>query len=213
MFDLVCVRAAYVRIPALLGQGNEVADSLEWLVSAARGTEDPQTVVMGLGSAALVRGELAKDEAAAALLAELESFPGVRDSFNYPALLPAMVRAAVRIDERALAARLVTGLEPRYPLAEHALAAANAALAEAGGNLQFASDAYADAADRWERFGIVPERAFALLGRGRCLIGLSRPIDAAPDLQQACAIFERLQAVSALAPTEALLAQATALSP
>ncbi len=205
VFDLVCVRAAHVRILALRGQGTEVADALEWLVSAARGTEDPQTVVMGLGSAALVRGELAEDPAAAALLFELESFPGVRDSFNYPALLPAMVRAAVRIEEHALAARLVTGLEPRYPLAEHALVSANASLTEARGDLQAAADAYADAADRWERFGVVTEQAFALLGQGRCLVGLSRPTEAAVALEHAREIFERLKAAPALADTDALL--------
>ncbi len=90
----------------------------------------------------------------------------------YPVLLPAMVRTALGIGEPALAERLVGGLEPRYPYAEHALVAANAALAEARGDLQAAADAYADAADRWERFGVVPEQAFALLGQGRCLLGL-----------------------------------------
>ena len=86
-----------------------------------------------------------------------------------------MVRTALGIGEPALAERLVSGLEPRYPYAEHALVAANAALTEARGDLQAAADAYADAADRWERFGVVPEQAFALLGQGRCLLGLSRP--------------------------------------
>ena len=72
----------------------------------------------------------------------------------------------------------MSGLEPRTPYAEHALVAANAALTEARGDLQAAADAYADAADRWERFGVVPEQAFALLGQGRCLLGLSRPTEA-----------------------------------
>jgi hypothetical protein len=61
-------------------------------------------------------------------------------------------------------------------------------------------------------FGVVPEQAFALLGQGRCLLGLSRPNEAAPILQHARKIFERLQAAPALAETDALLAQATALS-
>ncbi len=94
------------------------------------------------------------------------------------------------------------------PHAEHALVAANAALAEARGELQAGADAYADAADRWERFGVVPEQAFALLGHGRCLLGLSRPTEAAPVLQHAREIFERLGATPALAETDALLAAA-----
>ena len=123
-----------------------------------------------------------------------------------------MVRTALAIGDPELAERLVSGLEPRYPYAEHALVAANAALAEARGDLQAAADAYADAADRWERFGVVPEQAFALLGQGRCLLGLARPTEAAPVLQHAREIFERLQAAPALAETDALLQQATALS-
>ena len=47
---------------------------------------------------------------------------------------------------------------------------------------------------------------------GRCLIGLSRPTEAAAVLQQAREIFERLKAAPALAETDALLQQATARS-
>ena len=212
VFDLIGVRAAQIRVLALRGQGAEVTEVLEWLEAAARGTEDPQAVLLGLGSSALVRAGLGQDGAAAALLAELESFPGARDNPNYPILLTAMVRAALQIGEPVLAERLVAGFEPRYAYAEHALVAANAAITEARGDLQSATDAYADTAERWARFGVVPEQAFALLGQGRCLLGLSRPTDAAAVLQHAREIFERLQAAPALAETDALLAQATALS-
>ena len=185
---------------------------LEWLEAASRGTEDPQLVVIGLGSAALARAGLGQDEAAAALLAEVESYPGARDNQNYPAFLPAMVRTALQIAQASLAESLVAGFEPRYTYAEHALVAANAALAEARGDLPSAADAYAEAADRWERFGVVPEQAFALFGQGRCLVALARPTEAAPVLQQAREIFERLQAAPTLADTDALLQQTTALS-
>jgi hypothetical protein len=116
------------------------------------------------------------------------------------------VRTALEVGARELAERLVAGFVPRTPYAEHALVAANGALTEAGGDLKAAADIYADAADRWERFGVVPEQAFALLGQGRCLLGLSRPIEAAPILQHAREIFARLQAAPALAETDALLA-------
>jgi tetratricopeptide (TPR) repeat protein len=116
------------------------------------------------------------------------------------------------IGERDLARRFVEGFEPLNPYAEHSLVTAKAALTEALGDLQAAADAFADAADRWERFGVVPEQAFALLGQGRCLLGLARPTEAAPALQHAREIFERLGAAPALAETDALLQQATALS-
>jgi hypothetical protein len=185
---------------------------LEWLESTARETEDPQFFVFGLGAVAQVRAALAQGEAAAALLTEIETYPDARGTLNYTVMLPTMLRTALGIGEPSLAERLVAGFEPRTPYAEDALVAANAALAEARGDLQAAADAYADAADRWERFGVVPELAFALLGHGRCLIGLSRPTEAAPVLHHAREIFERLQAVPALAETDALLMQATALS-
>ena len=118
------------------------------------------------------------------------------------------VRTALDTGDTALAERLVGGVEPRDPYAEHALVPANAALAEARGDLNGAVDAYANAADRWKRFGVVPEQAFALLGQGRCLLGLFRPTEAAPVLRHAREIFERLQAAPALAETDVLLASA-----
>ncbi len=212
LYDLLLIRSVRARIWALRGQGAEVAASLDWLESAARGTEDPQHVVMGLGSAALARAMLGQDEAAAALLAEVNATPGVRESPIYAAHLPGMVRTASAIGDQQLIERLAGGYKPRCPYAEHALVAANAALTEGRGELQAAVDAYSDAADRWEQFGVVPEQAFGLLGQGRCLVGLSQPSEAAEVLQHAREIFERLQAAPALAETDALLEQATALS-
>ena len=212
VFVLVSVRCDQARIFALRGETSQVTAWLEWLESTARETGDPQLIISCLGAAALVHAGLGQGEVAAALVTEVESYPGAREQQQYNIMLPTMVRTALGIGEPALAERLVAGLEPRYPYAEHALVAANAALTEARGDLSSAADAYADAADRWERFGVVPEQAFALLGQGRCLLGLSRPTEAAPVLQHAREIFERLQAVPALAETDALLAQATALS-
>jgi hypothetical protein len=213
VFDLIVVRSAQARIAALRGQGIEVEAVLDWLESNARWTEDLQSIVGGLTSSALARADLGQGQAAAALLTELEAYQGARDNLNYLVQLPAMVRTAVEIGEPSLAERLAKGLEPRYPCAEHALFAAIAALTESRGELQVAAEAYADTADRWDRFGVVPEKAFALLGRGRCLVGLSRPNEAAPVLQHAREIFERLMARPALAEIDALLRQATALGP
>jgi hypothetical protein len=64
------------------------------------------------------------------------------------------------------------GVEPRTPLAEHALTASRAQLTEAAGDHTQAASLYAEAAERWQEFGNVPERAYALLGQGRCLVAL-----------------------------------------
>jgi class 3 adenylate cyclase len=89
------------------------------------------------------------------------------------------------------------------------LMTANAALDEDNGHYAAAAAAYADAAGRWQRFGILPEHAFALLGQGRCLIASGRNADAAAALEPARALFEQLGATPALAETDALLAKAT----
>ena len=166
VWNLVETRGAQFRIFALRGQAAQVAEQLDSFESLARELGDPDSVVVGLGSAALARAELGQSEAAAELITEVEASGTRADS--YPVVLPAMVRTALGIGDPPLAERLVRGLQPRTPYAEHALAAANSALTEARGDLQAAADAYADAANRWERFGVVPEQAFALLGQGRC---------------------------------------------
>jgi tetratricopeptide (TPR) repeat protein len=202
---LMSVSAVQARVLAMRGEARTVAGSLDWLESACRGAGSSDFIVIGLGLSSLARAALGQDEQAAALLAEILASPGARESEHYFAYLPAMVRTALSIGDRALAERLTAGLEPRYPYAEHALVATNAALVEARGELLAATDAYADAADRWERFGVVPEQGFALLGQGRSLLALGRPAEALPVLHQAREIFERLGAAPALAETDALL--------
>jgi len=77
----------------------------------------------------------------------------------------AVGRTALAAGDTELAKRLVEGLEPRYPLDEHALCASRAQLAEHAGEQSEAAKLYAEAAERWEEFGNVPERAYALLAR------------------------------------------------
>ena len=211
VFDLIMVHGVRARVLALRGQGEQMVGVLDWLESAARGTEDPQLVVDGLGASAFVRADLGQGAAAAELVAELVSYPGAQDNQYYPALLPALTRTALSIGRLELAHRLPDGLLPRHPYAEIALLAANAALREADGDLQAASDAYVSAADRWERFGVVPEEGFALLGEGRCLLSLSQPREAAHVLQRARAIFARLKAAPSIETTDLLLDQAIGL--
>jgi hypothetical protein len=105
-----------------------------------------------------------------------------------------MVRTALGIGDPGLAHRLVGGVEAVNPYAEHALVAANASLAESGGDLSGAADLYADAARRWHDFGVVPEEGFALLGHGRCLVHLGRSADAIFPLDAARDVFDQLGA-------------------
>ena len=205
--DLKLVIAVQARILVIRGEAAEALELLERLEATARELTSPDDVVLSLGSAALGRVALGQNDDAAALLAEVAILRGASDLVNLPHLFPAMARAALQIGDAELAVQLAGGVAPRYPYAEHALVAANAALAEAQGDLPTASATYADAAGRWERLGVLPEHGFSLLGEGRCLVALGRPIDAAPVLHRAREIFERLRAAPALAETDALLAR------
>jgi hypothetical protein len=56
------------------------------------------------------------------------------------------------------------------------------------------------------------ERAHALLGHGRCLLGLGRPAEAREALRAAREIFASLGATPALTETDKCPARATALT-
>jgi hypothetical protein len=119
------------------------------------------------------------------------------------------VRTALALEEPALAARLAAGVEPRTPHVHRALAACRAQLAEAAGERAEAASLYAEAAERWRDFGNVPERAYALLGQGRCLAALDKP-EAEEPLRAARELFASMGYKPALAETEALLGEGEA---
>jgi tetratricopeptide (TPR) repeat protein len=212
VLDLVALRAVQARIWTLRGGAAQVADSIKWLESTSRGIEAMDHVVVGLASSAFALAGLGQGEHAATLLAEIEAMPDVREDVSYGVFLPAMTRTSLALGAAQLAARLVAGVESRLPYAEHSLVAANAALAEARGETEKAAVAYAEAASRWEGFGVVPEQGFALLGQGRCLLELSRPAESAEVLRRARELFARCGMAPALAETDNLLVRAIALS-
>ena len=125
-----------------------------------------------------------------------------------------MLRTALAAGDPKLAARLADGLEPIFPLRQNALCACRAQLGEADGDYAAAAETYGEAAERWREFGNVPERAYALLGQGRCLAALGRP-EAEEPLREAGDLFASMSYKPALAETEALLdkSEAAATSP
>jgi hypothetical protein len=141
------------------------------------------------------------------LLAELAGERPSREDCYYLAYLPGLVRAALALETGAVAARLVEGVEPTTPLAEHALCACAATLSEAGSRYVEAAARYAEAAERWRGFGDRPETAFALLGQGRCLRALGDAGAEAP-LLDARGLFASMGFAPAIAEVEALLGSA-----
>jgi tetratricopeptide (TPR) repeat protein len=180
-------------------------DEIDWLIATARTVRHPEVtgLALAVAAAALAPGEA---DRARLLLAELERVEGFRKTPYYARELPGMGRTALVAGDVELAKRLVERLETRYPLEEHALCAARAQLAEHAGGHAEAAALYAEAAARWQEFGNVPERAYALLGRGRCLLALDEP-GALEPLREARELFASMGYQPALAETDALLGQ------
>jgi class 3 adenylate cyclase/tetratricopeptide (TPR) repeat protein len=192
-----------------LARGEGVASSTApALVDRARVEGTAELIVLGLAPAAAALAVEAPEQASA-LLDELERARGAHEVISYAKQLPAMVRTALVAGDPAVGKRLADGLAPRYPLDEHALSAARAQLAEHAGDLEHAAALYEDAARRWQDFGNVSERAYALLGQGRCLAALGKPEDEKP-LREARELFASMGYKPALAETEALLGESEA---
>jgi tetratricopeptide (TPR) repeat protein len=204
-WDVTQVLVPQAMILALRGRASEAAGHVEQLVTLTHGSSKADLAVSALATGALVRTVAGEVGDAIRLLRRLASRPGIRDTSAYGAYLPSMVRIAIAGSNLMLAESL-SELDPRTPLDEHALVAARAALDEAAGRIDEAIAGYTDAADRWDRFGMRPERGFALLGLGRCLVAFKRPQDASRALDDARKIFVDLGMVPALAEADALIA-------
>jgi hypothetical protein len=205
---LVWLRA--LELGTRLARGEtEAVGITDWLVETTRATAAADLTVEALAAAAAGRLAQGLPEQARALLVELEETPGARETSYYARQLGAMSRTAVAAGDMELAARLADGLEPVFPLREHALCAARARLAEAARDHAQAATLYADAALRWQEFGNVPERAHALLGQGRSLAALGKS-EAEQPLREARDLFASMGYAPALAETDALLGESTA---
>jgi tetratricopeptide (TPR) repeat protein len=204
LFDLHACRVARAWALTLVGRTVQAADILGFIEEHARQAGDSDAFSSGLGVAALTRAALGEDEASTELLRELGA-AGDLAGAAIMCSLPALVREAVRLGGREVADPLAGGSGAPTPLMAHSQVATNAILTEADGDLESAGASYADAAARWEAFTMVPERAFAMLGRGRCLAELGREAEAEPVLREAHRIFEEMGAAPALAETDELL--------
>jgi tetratricopeptide (TPR) repeat protein len=209
--DLAEIRVIQADVLICRGRTQEAASMLDWLLPAARNLEETQRLVSALTVAAhtyLVQGD---PKRAVELVRELEAVPRVRDAWNFAAYLPELVRTALAGGAPDLAGRLPEGLEAITPLHEHALCVARAGITEGREEFDEAASLYAEAADRWRGFGVVPEHGHALFGHGRCLLALGNP-DAEAKLRKARAVFARLDARLYLTETDAWLERVRAQS-
>jgi class 3 adenylate cyclase/tetratricopeptide (TPR) repeat protein len=201
--DHVPVRALQLRLLAERGT-LEQAPAPETLVSAARDIGLPAFIAVAFAAAAQLLLAQRRPEQALALLHELDQPAAGRTDLDYASLLPSLLRVALALDDSALAQRLTSGVEAVTPIHEHALTSVKAQLAEAAHEHADAAQLYQEAAEHWKQFGNVPERAYALLGQGRCLTALSES-EAEESLREAKDLFTSIGYNHALAETEKLL--------
>jgi class 3 adenylate cyclase/tetratricopeptide (TPR) repeat protein len=185
---------------------HEQAPSREPMLKTARDSGEPQQMSGAIAAAASLLLTQAQPEEAHLLLQELAQIPASRGDSIYADLLPGLVRTALALDDLDLASSLAEGVPPTTPLRQHTLTSCQAQFAEAAGSHGEAASLYADAAESWRDFGNVPERAYALLGEGRCLRALGDS-GAEQPLAEAKELFASMGYKPALAETDALLAE------
>jgi ATP/maltotriose-dependent transcriptional regulator MalT len=169
----------------------------------ARDSREAQDLAITFAAAARVSLALGRLEEAKGLVVELARMTQIRSDPYYVALLPELVRTALALAEQELAARLLEGVSQATPMREHALIACHAELAAAAGEHARAAALFAEAAERWRDFENVPERAYALLGQGRCMLADGDAGGQAP-LAEARALFASIGYGPALGASEAL---------
>jgi hypothetical protein len=165
-------------------------------------------VEIATGDLVLTSIALGRDDDARALLDHLAGEEMLSEGTDR---LPALVRGALALGDAALAGRLCGSIRPLWPLPQARLAAARAALAEAGGDLDLAASAYADSAGRWRTLGARLEQGYALLGHGRCLAALGSPA-AEAVLLGARTLFADIGAHARVEDCDAVLARVTRLT-
>ena len=206
--DLLYVRASQLLLLAWRGDYSAAEALLDWVEEKGAQTEDPRAFVSCLLGAVTVRLGLGDSARVVELLGRCSEKPSAAGGSDLVVRMPQAMRTALAVGERSLAESLLDGIEPDYPLGEHALIAARALLDEHAGRQAGAAAGFADAAARWHGFGVPYEEAQALLGQARCLLALDRAPEAATVLAEAREIFARLGAAPALGEADDLLASA-----
>jgi class 3 adenylate cyclase/tetratricopeptide (TPR) repeat protein len=194
-------------VAAERGRSADALADADWIAEAVVSSRAMSDCAWGHpAAAALAHLRDGNSTRAVELLQIVEQLPTVKRSYWYGIQLPRMVRIALAADRTELARWLAADVSAPYALNRDALKSCEAALAEAGGEFGSAAPGYADAAAHWLEFGNVPERSYALLGQGRCLIALGHAGAEVP-LSEARDLFASMGYRPALAETEELLSR------
>ena len=201
---LVALRSDCALLCALRGQVERARAPAAWAYERSIASGYPQELGRATVAHAVVCDAVGDRPAARAALDAHERLVADRVNCDRGLRLALAVRVALRVGDASLAERFTAKVTPSVALYRHALASAQASIAEARGARRAAAAGFADAATGWHEFGVPYEEAQALLGQGRCLVALGRASDAAAPLSSARNVFARLGAGPALAETDAL---------
>jgi class 3 adenylate cyclase/tetratricopeptide (TPR) repeat protein len=189
----VFARVELVQLLVHRGSAALAVEHVESLVPRAREIGDPQVVVPGLATAALVASACGDKAAALAFVTELERATREMPVGWRSLCLAWPARIAVASERLELAEAFLDGTEHPAAWDRSARPGARAALAEARGELEEAAALYREAAERFAEYGSVVERGYALLGLGRCGdaqalrkgVGIFEALGASPIVAQA----------------------------
>jgi class 3 adenylate cyclase/tetratricopeptide (TPR) repeat protein len=184
----VMVLTAAAPVLAQRGAVDEAERCASIFLPRARDIGDPQALGPALHVGAFVHALCGKLEEATALVEDFERITRKQPNWRADGLRDCL-RVCVAGGQLELARTLLDGAEGAIPnLATRAtLTTASAMLAEARGRGHDAASLYREAVTGWAEWGSVVERAYALLGLGRCGDGAAE--------REAAAIFEQLRAV------------------
>jgi class 3 adenylate cyclase/tetratricopeptide (TPR) repeat protein len=207
-FDIFS-QAAKAYILVWRGELTEAALLVDDFLPRARLISDPQTLARAFPVAGLVKQARGDVDGAVRCVKEFVATTRQAPAFYQVQPLLELIRICLAAGEPTLAEQLLTSVKANPARVQHSLLSAQAVLAEARGDIKEASKLYAEAAERWSRFGVVFEHGRALLGLGRCLTRIGQP-RAREHLMKASAIFARLKARPLLDETHDWLHQITA---
>jgi class 3 adenylate cyclase/tetratricopeptide (TPR) repeat protein len=199
------VLSSSARVPLYRGHIAEAGSLARRFLPMARGIRDPQILALALAVAARIAQAAGDPAGGVSLVHEFAEVTQGRPAFR-ALYLHEVIRVLVSAADLEGADALMMG-EEGICMARHrnAILTARATLTEARGDADEALRLYAEAAVRWEDFGFVLEHGQALLGVGRCLVGLGRKDEATKPLAAARAIFDGLGALPLVAESDALL--------
>jgi tetratricopeptide (TPR) repeat protein len=191
------------------GKRDRAAAFAARFLPGVRAIGELEILAPALTVAALVKHAQGRPVAAGRLLEELSTATTGRSVWQWAIQLPDLARRCAATGRVELAGDLVDRV--RLPAARHrhARLTARAVIAEASGDLERAARAYRQAAAQWAAYGHLFERGRELLGLGRCLLLQRRP-EAEHHLQEARAVFSRLDARPLVAETDHLLSRPVA---